>query len=162
MNNEIHKFSPDIQTSFLKKVLRACIPCWGLLIPIISVLRTNPHTDYTRVNELKWDHCGTGTFFFLLSQRSFEARKHLVHKLPLICTEIFQASLTIIKVPFSKCSFNHKLWRQNASFTTDSHALWISNILLICHCYIEDILPVPIFALESFWNGRDIWNWKWI
>lgn len=96
------------QTSFLKKVLRACIPCWGLLIPIISVLRTNPHTDYSCVNELKWDHCGTGTFFiFLLSQRFSEARKHLVHKLPLICTEIFQASLTIIKVPFSKCSCNY-------------------------------------------------------
>lgn len=69
-------------------------------------------------------------FFFLLSQRSSEARKHLVHKLPLICTEIIQASLTIINVLFSQCSHNYTLWKQKAFFSSDTHAFCISKFFL--------------------------------
>lgn len=148
------------QTSFLEKVLRACI--------IRTLLRFTDSNYFSVENKpthwlfmCKWAKVRPLWYWYFFFWSS-EARKHLVHKLPLICTEIVQDSLTIIKVLFSKCSRNYTLWRQKTSFTTDSHALWRSNILLICHYHIEDILPVPSFALESFWNGLDIWNWKWI
>lgn len=122
------------KTSYLNKVLsartiRTLLRFYWL--QLLLCMRTNPHTDYSCVNELKWDHCGLFFFSFFF----FCSATDLWRPGNILCTNYLSFVLKSSKPlwPSSQCCSHN--------YTSDSRAFWLNNIFIFIFCkkHIDNI-----------------------